>query len=148
MLERKLNKEEKQAELEKYRSLLLATIDYSFENKESHIKSADYDSIEYFNSLKILIDENFSKGRLIRLKQWFRDLTEMQLETRDYKFNKYLKDKTKYDIDIFKSYNKRINKLIEKGKITSDNQFYDISIMVDQLSQIEPIDKEKNWKVE
>ena len=41
------------------------------------------------------IREHYQKGRLTRLKQWFRDLTEMQVETRDLKFNKYLQDLTK-----------------------------------------------------
>ena len=147
MPERKLNKDEKQAELEKYRDLILATLDYYLENKESHIKTADFESIEHFTGLKLQTEENFNKGRLTRLKQWFRDLTDIQVETRDLKFNQYLKDKTKYDIDIFKSYNQRVDKIIEKGKITSDNQFYDINIMVDQLSQIEPIDHEKIEKL-
>jgi hypothetical protein len=67
----------------------------------------------------------------------------MQVETSDLKFNKYLQDKTGYDVDIFKSYFRRVDKVIAKGKITTDNQFYDINIMVDQLCQTEPIDKEK-----
>ena len=36
-----------------------------------------------------------------------------------------------------------VDKIIEKGKITTDNQFYDINIMVDQLCQTEPVDNEK-----
>ena len=67
----------------------------------------------------------------------------MQVETGDLKFNKYLQDKTKYNIDIFKSYFQRVDKIIEKGKITTDNQFYDINIMVDQLCQTEPKKKKK-----
>ena len=67
----------------------------------------------------------------------------MQVETVDLKFNLYLKEKTKYDIDIFKSYFQRVDKIIQKGIITTDNQFYDINIMVDQLCQTEPIDNSK-----
>ena len=67
----------------------------------------------------------------------------MQVETRDLKFNKYLQDLTKYNIDIFKSYFQRVDEIIEKGKITTDNQFYDINIMVDQLCQTEPVDNNK-----
>ena len=139
----KLNKEEKQNELEKYRNLVLATLDYYLENKVMQIKTADYDSTEHFNSLKLQTEENYQKGRLSRLKQWFRDMTEMQIETKDLKFNKYLQEKTNLDIDIFKSYFQRIDKIIEKGKITTDNQFYDINILVDQLCQTEPIDKNR-----
>ena len=143
MVDKKLNKDEKQKELVKYRDLVLATLDYYIDNKEMQIKTADFDSDEHYKGLKIQTDENFQKGRLTRLKQWFRDLTEMQVETGDLKFNKYLQDKTKYDVDIFKSYFQRVDKVIEKGKITTDNQFYDINIMVDQLCQTEPVDNEK-----
>ena len=143
MIEGKLNQENKQAELQKYRDLVLATIDYYLDNKELHIKTADFDSQKHYEGLKIQTEEHYQKGRLTRLKQWFRDLTEMQVETGDLKFNKYLQDKTKYDIDIFKSYFQRVDKVIEKGKITTDNQFYDINIMVDQLCQTEPVDNEK-----
>ena len=137
------NKDEKQSELEKYRDLVLATLDYYLENREMQIKTADFDSFEHYKGLKIQTEQQYQKGRLTRLKQWFRDLTEMQVETGDLKFNKYLQDKTKYDIDIFKSYHQRIDKVIEKGKITTYNQFYDINIMVVQLCQTEPLDNEK-----
>ena len=139
----KLNKEAKQGELVKYRDLVLATIDYYLDNKLMQIKTADFDSEEHFRQLKTQTQEHFHKGRLTRLKQWFRDLTEMQIETCDLKFNKYLQDKTQYDIDIFKSYFQGIDKIIEKGKITTDNQFYDVQIMVDQLCQTEPVDDKK-----
>ncbi|MEZ4739389.1 MAG: hypothetical protein R2818_08530 [Flavobacteriales bacterium] len=143
MTDRKLDKDEKQAELRKYRDLVLATLDYYVDNKELHLKTAEFDSVEYYIGLKIEVEENFQKGRLTRLKQWFRDLTEGQVEAGDLKFNKYLQDKTKYDINIFKSYYERVDRIIKKGKITTDNQFYDINMMVDQLCQNVPVDHEK-----
>ena len=143
MTNNKLNKDEKQIELQKYRDLVLATLDYYLDNKETQIKTADFDSIEHFKGLKTQTEDHFQKGRLTRLKQWFRDLTEMQVETGDLKFNKYLQDKTKYETDIFKSYFERVDKVIEKGKITTDNQFYDINMLVDQLCQTEPVDNRK-----
>ena len=143
MVDKKLNRDEKKEELVKYRDLVLATLDYYIENKEIQIKTADFDSTEHYKGLKTQTAEHYQKGRLTRLKQWFRDLTEMQVETVDLKFNKYLQDKTKYNIDLFKSYFQRVDKLIEKGKITTDNQFYDINIMLDQLCQTEPVDNDK-----
>lgn len=143
MTDNKLNKDEKQTELTKYRDLVLATLDYYIDNKEMQIKTADFYSTQHYKGLKIQTEEQYQKGHLTRLKQWFRDLTEMQVETGDLKFNKYLQDKTKHDIDIFKSYFQRVDKIIEKGKITTDNQFYDINIMVDQLCQTEPVDNNK-----
>lgn len=143
MVDKKLNRDEKKEELVKYRDLVLATLDYYIENKEIQIKTADFDSTEHYNELKTQTAEHYQKGRLTRLKQWFRDLTEMQVETVDLKFNKYLQDKTKYNIDIFKSYFQRVDKIIEKGKITTDNQFYNINTMVDQLCQTKPVDNNK-----
>jgi len=143
MTDNKLSKDEKQAELTKYRDLVLATLDYYLDNKVMQIKTDDFDSTEHYKGLKKQTEEHYQKGRLTILKQWFRDLTEMQIETGDLKFNKYLQDKTKYDIDIFKSYFQHIDKVINKGKITTDNQFYDINIMVDQLCQTEPVDNKR-----
>lgn len=143
MTDKKDSKDEKNAELKKYRDLVLATIDYYLDTKELNFKTEDFDSIEHYKSLKIQTEEHFQKGRLTRLKQWLRDLTEGFVEEGDLKFNKYLQEKTGYDIDIFKSYFQRVDKVIEKGKITTDNQFYDINAMVNQLCQTEPIDNKK-----
>lgn len=143
MTDNKLSKDEKQAELRKYRDLVLATLDYYLENKVMQIKTTDFDSVEHYKGLKVQTEEQYQKGRLTRLKQWFRDLTEMQVEMGDLKFNRYLQDKTKYQVDIFKSYFQRVDRVIEKGKITNDNQFYDINIMVDQLCQTEQVDNER-----
>jgi len=134
----KLNKEDKATELTKYRDLVLATIDYYLDNGLLKIKTTDFDSDEHYRTLKRQTEEHFKAGRLARLKQWFLDLTEMQVECGNLKFNKYLQDKTHYDIDIFKSCFQRVDKIVKKGKITSDNQYFDINIMVDQLCQTDP----------
>ena len=138
-----LTKEEKSAELKKYRDLLIAALDYWLLSEDMHIQPEDYNSRDHFNNLKRQTEEHFSKGRLTILKQWFRDLTERHLETQDFRFNKYLQDRTGYEIDIFKSYFDRIEKIVANGKITTDNQFYDVTIMVDQLCQTEPVDDNK-----
>ncbi len=143
MTKEKPNKEEKDAELIKYRNLLIATLDYHLDNPLMKIQSTIFDSDEHYKSLKNQTEEHFKKGRLTTLKNWFRDLTEMQLETGDLKFNKYLQVKTGYNIDIFKAYFQRVDKIIGKGKITTDRQYYDINEMVGQLCQAEPVDKSK-----
>lgn len=143
MQKRKLDKSEKLSELEKYRDLVLATIDYYLDYKLMHVQTEEFDSVKHFQNLKTETKESFQKGQLTKLKQWFRDLTEMQVETVDLKFNAYLKEKTNYDFDIFDSFFQRVEKVIEKGKITTDNQFYDVNMMVGQLCQTEPVDNNK-----
>ena len=64
----------------------------------------------------------------------------MEVETKDFKFNDYLKETTGYDINIHQDFYKRIDKIIEKGKITTDNQFREINAFIDSLCQSEQID--------
>jgi hypothetical protein len=137
------SKESKHSELIKYRDLVLATIDYFVEKKIGTIKTDDFDGPVHYNLLKLQTEEHYRKGRLTKLKQWFRDMTEMQVETRDLNFNEYLFHKTGYNIDIFKSYIDRVNKIVTKGKILSDSQYYDINSMVDILSHMNLVDKKK-----
>ena len=65
------------------------------------------------------------------------------IEAHDLKFNGYLKKETGYDVNIFHNYFKRVEKIIEKGKITTNNQFYDVGLMVNQLCNEQPMNKEK-----
>ncbi|MEO0584617.1 MAG: hypothetical protein AAF135_20570 [Bacteroidota bacterium] len=143
----KLNPDQKQSELKKYRDLVLATIDYYLDHKLMYIKTPNVDSNPYLEDLKQQALAHFDKGRLSRLKQWFRDLTEMQVESRDLQFNVYLKEKTGYDVDIFEKWNLRVAQILEKGRITTDQQFYDIRMWVDRLSQKEPVDVPKIEKL-
>jgi hypothetical protein len=138
-----LGVEDKRIELKKFRDLVLAAIDYHLDDPSAAFKTDDFNSNLYYESLKEQTLEHYNKGRLTKLKQWFRDLTEMHIETRNLNFSKYLQNKTGYDIDIFEDYFKRVEKIIKKGMITTDKQFFDISIMADQLCRELTIDDGK-----
>ena len=56
-------------------------------------------------------------------------------ETWNLEFERYLRESTGYDVNIFKAFDARIDKIITKGKITTDNQFYDVQILVNDLCQ-------------
>ena len=77
---------DKEKELNKYRDLVIATIDYYLENNLLNVKTEDFDSNEHFKNLNLVTEENFQNGRLSKLKQHFRDLTEMFVETNDFNF--------------------------------------------------------------
>jgi hypothetical protein len=139
----KISNADKDVELAKYRDLVTATLDYLIDNNTFRIKTADFDSDSHYRTLREQTTEHFQKGRLSKLKQWFRDLTETQRETGDLKFNTYLINRTGQDINIFQDYYDRVDKIIAKGKITTDNQFYDVNSMVDQLSHAVPVDNGK-----
>jgi hypothetical protein len=134
-----LNKQDKERELKKYLSLNLATLDYYLEHKVIKVKTEDFDSDIYFRSLKTQTQEHFDKGKLARLKQWFRDLTEPVKE--DSTFTQYLKNKTGLDIDLKNQFKRRIERIIKKSSIKNENEYRDIMEKIDDVCQSEPVDK-------
>lgn len=143
LTKKKISNENKNEQLAKYRDLVTATLDYYIENSFGGVKTAGFDPIAHFESLKRQTIEHFQKGRLSKLKQWFHDLTEAQREMLDLKFITYIKLKTGDDINIFQSFHTRADKILIKGKITTDNQFNDVRSLVDHLSQVIPNDIDK-----
>lgn len=139
-----MTKEEKQIELIKFRKLTLATLDYYEEFYTIENIISDRDCLLWKKEIEL----HFKRGRLTKLKQWFRDFTEMPIETKDFKFNTYLKEKTNYDIDIFKSFYNRIDKILERGKITTNNQFYDVMSILNDVSEVNKYKKEDILKLD
>lgn len=134
--------EEKQSELKKYKDILLATLDYLI-GRSKGINYGEFDPTSHFQQLKEQTEEHFRKGRLTRLKQWLLDMTEEQRETGDLSFGSYIKEKTGYDIDIFDGFQKRIDKIIERKRIKTENEYRDVMSMVDNLCHQTPVDKER-----
>ncbi len=134
------NKEEKLRELEKYRSLNIAAIDYFLETGTMKVQTTDFDSNQYLQSLKNQVEGLYKKGSLTKLRQYFQYLTEPQRETEDLKFLVFLKERTGFEIDIFQRFYDRIDKIISKGKIVTANQYRDTLSMVDKLTQMEKVD--------
>jgi hypothetical protein len=137
-----LTPEEKQLELKRHKDILLATLDY-FIDRSANIKYDEFDPVAHFKQLKQQTEEQYQKGRLTRLKQWLRDMTEEPRETDDLNFGRYIKAKTGYDIDIFGDFQKRIDKIIKRKKINTENEYRDVLGMVDNLCQQAPVDQEK-----
>jgi hypothetical protein len=133
--------DDKIIELTKYYDLVIATLNYYLETPELNFQHNGFDSKSHFEKLKETAHNDFKKGRLTKMKKWFRDLTEMQVETKDYNFYEYLKRKTGHDINLFQDYLKRIDKIISNGKITTDNQYREINSYVDSLCHSESADK-------
>lgn len=135
--------EDKKKELAKFYDLALATLDYYIETPELNFQQNGFDSKSHFEMLKKSVNEEFKKGRLSKIKKWFKDLTEMQVETKDFKFQEYLRNKTGHEVNIFQDFYKRIDKVVANGKITTDVQYREVYSYVDNLSQAEKVDKGK-----
>jgi hypothetical protein len=140
----KLTPEEKKLELKRLRDILHATIDYQITKYRSiEIKFDGYDPIASCEHLRQLTEEHFKKGRLTRLKQWLRDLTEEPRETGDLYFDRYIKERTGYDVDIFATFEKRIDNILNRKIIKTENEHRDVLSMVDNLCQQTPVDQAK-----
>ncbi|MFP9116644.1 hypothetical protein ACLI08_02545 [Flavobacterium sp. RNTU_13] len=125
----------KETELVYYKKLVLATLDYH--EKTGFIKG------EYLDQLTAQTEEHFTKSRLSKLKQWFKDLSEVFIEQLDFGFNDFLQEETGYDVNVFEAYFTRVDKIIAKGKITTDNQFYDLKNAADLAVQSNLFDIKK-----
>ncbi len=128
----KLTKEEKAIELERVKTILLATLDYHLQTDEKII-TEDFNSDKHFEDLKMETLQKFQKGQLSTLKQWLRDFTEKPRETRDFEYVKYIKETTGIDFDIFEAFKNRIDKIIARRRITSAPQYYDAMEMINYL---------------
>jgi hypothetical protein len=139
-----MKSDNKLIELKKTRDILLATVDY-YIDLYSNLKNKDkfLPIIDHFRKIRNQTNEHFEKGRSVKLKQWLKDLTEMPRETNDFNYVLYIKQKTGYDFNIFEDFEKRVNKILEKSKISTDNQYREVLSKVDSLCQTDPRDEEK-----
>lgn len=137
--------EEKQKELIKLRELNLATLDYNLQLCEQSSVQG-FDLVQHFKNLKSQVQQYYEKGNINLLRRWFNYFTEGIKEAGfecNKEYSRYIKARTGYDVDILQCFYNRVNKIVVKGKITTQNQYRDIDIMVNELCQATPIDKEK-----
>ena len=134
--------EEKQIELIRLRDINQATLDYYILLHKKY-PTPGYDPTEHFKSLKPLVDQHFEKGRLTILRQLLRDFTEIFQEGGGFEYMKYIKEKTGYEVDVLRSLQQRIEKILAKGKITTDNQYRDIMSLLNNLPEADQLDEAK-----
>ncbi len=137
----KLSSEESKKELVKYRDLILATLSY-LRNKSSNILSESYEE-----KLREQTLEHFEKGRLIKLKQWFRDLSEWPREAGDVAFDDFLRGQTGYWINNVVDFEIRIKAIIARKEIKNETEYREVLSKVDQLCQADKCDADEVAKL-
>lgn len=122
--------QEKQSELQRYKDILLATLDYLIEQLPTN---DNYDELshveEYYRQQKLQIEKYYTQRRLDRLQQRLASLTKGLQNSTHLNFANYIKEKTSYNIDIFESLKKRIEIIIKQKEIRSKKEFNDVSVM-------------------
>ena len=61
----------------------------------------------------------------------------MPLEIVDLNYEKYIEQKTGYKINLFSSFYSRINKIMGRGKISTDQQYREAGVALNFLSEFE-----------
>jgi hypothetical protein len=126
-----LTPEEKQLELQRHRAILLATLDYLEERLGGSIVYDEYDPVtEYYQQQKIQTEEYFKQRRLDRLQQLLAILTKGLQNRADLGYAKYIKEKTRYDIDIFEDLRNRVAAIVAQNEIRSQEELNDIGTML------------------
>jgi len=130
-----LTPEQKQTELQRHRTILLATLNYLEQHFGGSFVCDQYDpATEYYQQQKIQTEKYFKQRRLDRLQQRLASLTEGLQSRADLNFASYIKEKTGYDIDIFDVLRKRVAAIVEQNEIRSQKEFNDIGKMLRFLS--------------
>ena len=132
-----LKSEERKADLERHRAILLATIDYIIDKiGHENLPKDNFEIIvEYYQRQKQQIEKNFQMRRLYNLRQRLNKLVEFPMRRCDLTFGKYILGKTGYDINIFEALQIRVNEIITQNEIKNKKQANDIFIILDVYKQ-------------
>lgn len=140
-------KEQKQLDLEKYHTIVLATIDYLRERVERSFVFDGIDSVaEYYHEQKIQAEKNFKQRRLDRLQKRLTSLTKGLQHKVDLNFSTYIQEKTGYEVDIFDDLRKHTEVIIAKDKISDQQDLNNVSNALQWYKQI-PNEEEKVKKL-
>jgi hypothetical protein len=127
---------DKQAELHRLRSILLATIDYLSQHNAGSFVTDGYDAIrEYFNNQQLQTEKYFRQGRLDKLQQKLRNLTKGPQNRADLQFGDYIHNQTGYTLDLFAEARLRLDNILKKGEILTERDSRDAGTMLFVLEQ-------------
>lgn len=120
----------KQAELDRYRSISLATIDYLLKlNGGMIVYDGDDPMTEFYNIQTIETEKYHHEGKLDRLKARLAQQISTLQHMVDLDFEAYIKTTTGYEIDIFEDLRKRVEIVLANKEIRSDKELSDIFTM-------------------
>ena len=123
--------EEIQAELDKCRDIILATIDHTIQKEASQLKPEQVAySMNFHRLWKEQIDLQYQSKDLKKLRKSLDTVTFSYKATGDIDFLKYIKEKTGFDFDLFGNIQERIDKIIARGWIANGKETLDIATII------------------
>lgn len=132
-----MNPEEKNFELKKYRNILLATIDYQLEKVAGSFIDDGFDPVaDHYLNQKQKAEMDCLDGKLDKLKQEFQNITNSLVQRGDLNFDKYIKEKTGYETNIFEDLQLRVEQIIRQKEIKDQDQYKDVLALLSISEQI------------
>jgi hypothetical protein len=101
----------------------------------------------HWNLLKDLAFDYWAQNKLDKLKEMFASVTQDYISNLDFVFREYLSKSTEYKIDILKNYFRRMDKIIEKGEISTQLQCWAAANFIRAL-KLQGINDTRNKKLE
>ncbi len=118
-------------ELLRHRDIILATIDYLLTTQRGSIVFDHEDIVaDYYEQQKFQIEKYYKQRRLDRLQGRLLSLTKGLQNRANLAFTGYIKEKTGYDIDIFKEMPNRVDAIIVQKEVRNQKELNDISTML------------------
>ena len=124
-------------ELLKMFDLITAVFDLQIEACKK--ENLGQEIIEHTQELKAQAEVLYLQKNQKKLKQWFYDTVE-EAVIEAPEVGLILERKTGYKIEILEKFHKRIEKLLEKGRITTLKQYAEVNLLINNLCQTNPID--------
>ena len=131
-----LSSEQKQAELQRLRDILLATIGYKLAAQRGSIVFDQVDRIEeHWEQERLQVENDYAEGQLDNLQQKLTQYTEGIQNRADLNFEGYIKEKTGYDIDIFEDLRNRVDAILTRNEIQNQQESRDVGAMLHYYHQ-------------
>lgn len=123
--------DQKQSELDRYRAIILAALEYKYVKERDLLilDHMDY-ALKHYEQEKKKIEKYYQQGKLNKLQQSLTELTTILKFQVDINFSAYVKEKTGYDIDLFEGLFERVEAIIARNKICNEEEGQEISIML------------------
>jgi hypothetical protein len=119
------------AELEKYKAILLATIDYEVVRVSSIYKADELVMIQdSFSIMKERIEKHYVTEGLAAIKKALRQFTMLLHLQGDLIYSPYIKATTGYDVDLFANITKKIDQILERNAIKNRQELQDVIAMI------------------
>ncbi|MFZ1691565.1 MAG: hypothetical protein WAT74_00085 [Flavobacteriales bacterium] len=136
---KKLSTEEA-AQFEANSRMLLAVIEYEIELGEC--ASIDDKSLkDHWKGVYEIAKDAVANCRIGRVNQWLREMTEER--EHEVALIRFVCDRTGLELRIRERLLTRIKRITDRGRITSDSQFYDVMNEIDFLYQSTQPDRQR-----